>query len=151
LGPLVSAFDYTLIDCPPGLGILLINALVAATHVLIPVPPRFVDSRGLSSLLDAIDRVRETFNPGLKILGILPTMIRRRSRHGDEMREILEEHFGALLIEPGIPDTVAFWASSATLSSILTSEPESPGAAAYRAVAKEVIARAEADGQSRRR
>ncbi len=141
LDPVQSEFDLVLIDCPPGLGILMLNALTAANHVLIPVAPRYFDMRGLAFLLDTIDRVREAFNPELAILGILPTIVRRRSRHKRQVIGILQDRFGDLLLDPSIPETVRFWEAPSSLSSILTYEPDSLGARAYRQVAKEVLER----------
>ena len=142
LRPLLPEFDYVLIDCPPGLGILLLAALTAADYVLIPVAPRYFDMRGLAFLLDTIERVRQTFNPTLEILGILPTVVRRRSRHKREVLRILDERFGELVLDPPIPETVRFWEAPSSLASILTYEPDSLGSRAYRQVAKEVAARA---------
>jgi len=141
LDPVRSDFEYALIDCPPGLGTLMLNALTAANHVLIPVAPRYFDMRGLAFLLDTIDRVRDAFNPGLQILGILPTIVRRRSRHKRQVLSILADRFGDLILDPPIPETVRFWEAPSSLASILAYEPDSLGSRAYRQVAKEVLER----------
>jgi len=141
LRPLEKSFDFILLDCPPGLGLLMLNALTAARWVLIPVAPRYFDMRGLATIFDTIERVQKSLNPRLEILGILVTLLRKRSRHRREVVDILEDQFHELLFEQSIPEAVAFWEAPGTLTSILHYAPDSPGAAAYRRVAEEVIAR----------
>jgi chromosome partitioning protein len=131
-----------LIDTPPSLGFLTINALSAAHEVLIPVQCAFLAMKGLQQLLRTIEGVRERANPDLTILGLLLTMYDARTVHADEVRNRLQHHFGDEVFETVIPRTVAFDYATVAATPLVNFRPDSPGAEAYRALAQEVIDRA---------
>ena len=101
-------YDYILIDTPPSLGLLTINAFVAATGVIVPVQCEYLSLRGLVQLENTLAMVRENLNPGVEIEGILPTMFDRRTLHSREAVEILEENFGELVFQTRIRKTVRY-------------------------------------------
>jgi chromosome partitioning protein len=131
-------FDVVLIDSPPNLGLLTVNALTAATEVLVPLQLDFLALRGMQALFQTIDRVRDVHNPKLKVLGIVGTMHRGRALHSDEVLARVREHFGGLVFDAVIRTSVRFPEASSGGVSILEYEPRSPGAAAYRQLAEEV-------------
>jgi chromosome partitioning protein len=145
LGELVDTFDAVLIDSPPNLGLLTVNALAAATEVLVPVQLDFLALNGLKALLQTVDRVRETLNADLRIGGILGTLHRGRALHSEEVLDRLRERFGDLVFDSVVRMSVRFPEASAGGLSILEYDRRSPGAAAYRHLAEEVIARDTAD------
>lgn len=140
----LSSYDWVLIDCPPSLGILTVNALVAARWVLIPVATEYFALRGLARLIETIEKVREIFNPKLELLGILATLYDKRTLHAQEVLEILKEQFGEKFLPVVIKRTIRFAEAPIVRRSILSYAPTSEGARAYRELAKEVIQRAEA-------
>jgi chromosome partitioning protein len=131
-------FDVVLIDSPPNLGLLTVNALVAAREVLTPLQLDFLALRGMQALMQTIDRVRDVHNPKLKVLGIVGTMHRGRALHSDEVLARVRDHFGDLVFDAVIRTSVRFPEASSGGVSILEYEPRSPGAAAYRQLAAEV-------------
>jgi chromosome partitioning protein len=140
LDPLRKVYEYILIDCPPSLGILTINALTAADEVLIPMETDYLALRGASILINkTIKKVRSKLNPKLKIAGILPTMHNQRTLHAREVLEKLREHFQELVFDTAIKETVIFKESSVDGSSILDYASNSEAAEAYRRLAREVI------------
>lgn len=134
-------FDVVLIDSPPNLGLLTVNALAAADGVLVPLQLDFLALRGMQALFQTIDRVRDVHNPKLKVLGIVGTMHRGRALHSDEVLARVRDHFGDLVFDSVIRTSVRFPEASSGGVSILEYEPRSPGAAAYRQLAEEVDAR----------
>jgi chromosome partitioning protein len=141
LEPVESGFDVVLIDSPPNLGLLTVNALSAATDVLVPLQLDFLALRGMQALLQTIDRVRDVHNPSLKVLGILGTLHRGRALHSDEVLGRVRDHFGDLVFDSVVRTSVRFPEASSGGVSILEYEPRSPGANAYRQLAEEVEAR----------
>jgi len=140
LDPLRKVYEYILIDCPPSLGILTINALTAADDVIIPMETDYLALRGASILINkTIKKVRSKLNPKLKIAGILPTMHNQRTLHAREVLEKLREHFQELVFDTAIKETVIFKESSVDGSSILDYASNSEAAEAYRRLAREVI------------
>lgn len=131
-----------LIDTPPSLGFLTINALSAAREVIIPVQAAFLAMKGLQQLLRTVEGVREHANPDLAILGMLLTMYDARTVHGDEVRNRLIHHFGDQVFDAVIPRTVAFDYATVAATPLVTFRPDSPGAKAYCALAQEVVDRA---------
>jgi len=131
-----------LIDTPPSLGFLTINALTAADEVLIPVQCAYLAMKGLQQLLRTVEGVRQQANPDLAILGLLLTMYDARTAHGEEVKGRLQEHFGDRVFETVVPRTVAFDYATVAATPLVTFRPDSPGAEAYRALAREVIDRA---------
>ena len=139
LVPVRDRYDFILIDTPPSLGLLTVNAFVAATGVLVPVQTEYLSLRGLVQLENTLAMVRENLNPQASIIGILPTMFDRRITHAREADEILRENFGDLVYNTRIRKTVRFAEAPVKGSSILAYEPTGEAAAMYRDLAKEVL------------
>ena len=131
-----------LIDTPPSLGFLTINALTAADELLIPVQCAFLAMKGLQQLLRTVEGVRQRANADLEILGLLLTMYDARTVHGDEVTRRLKKHFGDQVFDTVIPRTVAFDYATVAATPLVNFRPDSPGAEAYRELAQEVIDRA---------
>jgi chromosome partitioning protein len=134
-----DTYDYVLIDTPPSLGLLTINAFVAATGVIVPVQCEYLSLRGLVQLENTLAMVRENLNPEVKIEGILPTMFDSRTLHAREAVEILEENFGDLVYKTRIRKTVRYAEAPVKGSSVLKYDPSGTAAEAYRDLAKEVL------------
>jgi len=132
-------YDFILVDTPPSLGLLTINAFVAATGVIVPVQCEYLSLRGLVQLENTLAMVRENLNPDVKIEGILPTMFDRRTLHSREAVEILEESFGDLVFKTRIRKTVRYAEAPVKGSSVLKYDPTGTAAEAYRDLAKEVL------------
>jgi chromosome partitioning protein len=145
LGQVEDGFDYAIVDCPPNLGPLTVNGLVASGFVIVPLQVEFLALNGMRALLSAVDRVRETLNPSLRVLGVLGTMHRGRALHSEEVLSRVRERFGDLVFQTVVRNSVRFPEASAGGISILEYDRKSPGAMAYRRLAEEVIARAEAN------
>jgi chromosome partitioning protein len=140
LEPLKGRYDYILIDCPPSLGLLTLNALTAADEVIIPMETDYLALRGAGILLNkTIRKVQRKLNPNLHIAGILPTMHNTRTLHAREVLDKLREHFKDLVFDTVIKETVKFKESSVDGSSILNYASRSEAAEAYRQLAKEVL------------
>jgi chromosome partitioning protein len=141
LAPLRVKYDFMLIDCPPSLGLLTINALTAADGVLVPLECEYYALRGMALLMDSIEKVKERLNPRLQIDGILATMFDPRTLHSKEVRSRVEDAFGKHVFETVIRKTVRFAEAPVAGESILSYSPKSLGALAYRELAKEVMSR----------
>ena len=135
----LSGYDVALIDCPPSLGLLTINALVAADGVIVPVQCEYLSLRGLLQLERTLDMIRENLNPDVKIKGILPTLYDARTKHGQESIEVLRENFGKLVFDTVVRKTIKFAEAPVIGSSVLKYDPKGRGAEAYRALAREVL------------
>jgi chromosome partitioning protein len=138
LAPVLDDYDYILMDTPPSLGLLTINAFVAATGVIVPVQTEYLSLRGLVQLENTLTVVRENLNPLVRIVGILPTMYDKRLTHSREADEILRESFGDLVYNTRIRKTVRFAEAPVKGSSVLAYEPGGDAAGLYRDLAKEV-------------
>jgi chromosome partitioning protein len=134
-----DAYDFIMIDTPPSLGLLTINAFVAATGVIVPVQCEYLSLRGLVQLENTLAMVRENLNPDVKIEGILPTMFDARTLHAREAVEILEENFGELVFKTRIRKTIRYAEAPVKGSSIMKYDPTGTAAGAYRDLAKEVL------------
>jgi chromosome partitioning protein len=132
-------YDYVLIDTPPSLGLLTINALVASDHVIVPVQCEYLSLRGLVQLENTLAMIRENLNPSVEIMGILPTMFDRRTLHAREAVEILEENFGDLVFKTRIKKTIRYAEAPVKGTSVLKYDPTGNAAKAYRDLAKEVL------------
>jgi chromosome partitioning protein len=132
-------YDYVLVDTPPSLGLLTINAFVAANGVIVPVQCEYLSLRGLVQLENTLAMVRENLNPDVDIEGILPTMFDSRTLHAREAVEILEENFGDLVYKTRIRKTIRYAEAPVKGSSILKYDPTGTAAEAYRELAKEVL------------
>jgi chromosome partitioning protein len=141
LAPLRVNYDFILIDCPPSLGLLTINALTAADGVIIPLECEYYALRGMALLMDSIDRVRERLNPRLHVDGILATMYDVRTLHGKEVLQRVRDAFGRRLFDVVVRKTIRFAEAPVVGEPILTYAPGSPGAEAYRQLAQEVMER----------
>jgi chromosome partitioning protein len=137
-------YDYVLIDTPPSLGLLTINAFVAAEGVIVPVQCEYLSLRGLVQLENTLAMIRENLNPRVHVQGIVPTMYDGRTLHAREAIEILEEHFGDLVYDTRIRKTVRYAEAPVKGSSVLKYDPTGPAAQAYRDLAKEVLDGAQA-------
>lgn len=133
--------DYILIDCPPSLGLLTINALVAADSVLIPVQCEYYALEGLTQLVDVIQRVRETFQPSLNILGVLLTMADSRTSLADQVAEEVRKHFKELVFKTVIPRNVRLAEAPSHGKPISEHDKWSKGARSYKQLAKELDSR----------
>ncbi|HEY6962078.1 MAG TPA: AAA family ATPase [Gaiellaceae bacterium] len=145
LAPVKDRYDYIFIDTPPSLGLLTINAFVAATGVIVPVQTEYLSLRGLVQLENTLSMVRENLNPRVEIVGIVPTMYDKRLTHSREADEILRENFGELVYNTRIRKTVRFAEAPVKGTSVLAYEPGGEAAAMYRDLAREVL-----DGQKPR-
>jgi chromosome partitioning protein len=139
LAPIKDRYDYILIDTPPSLGLLTINAFVSATGVVVPVQTEYLSLRGLVQLENTLAMVRENLNPRVEIIGILPTMYDKRLTHSREADEILRENFGDLVYNTRIRKTVRFAEAPVKGLSVLAYEPDGDAANMYRDLAKEVL------------
>jgi chromosome partitioning protein len=137
----LDRYDYVLVDCQPSLGLLTINALACADGVVIPLECEFFSLRGVALLIDTIEKVRERLNPKLQIVGILATMYDPRTLHAREVMSRVVEAFGDTVFDAVINRTVRFPETTVAGEPITVWAPKSAGAKAYRALAREVIAR----------
>ena len=142
--PVRDGYDWILIDTPPSLGLLTINALVAANGVIVPVQCEYLSLRGLVQLENTLAMIRENLNPDVEIQGILPTMFDGRTLHSREAIEILQENFGDLVFQTRIKKTIRYAEAPVKGSSVLAYDPNGPAATAYRELAKEVLHGAQA-------
>jgi chromosome partitioning protein len=134
--------DYILIDCPPSLGLLTVNALVAATEVLIPIQCEYYALEGLRQLLTNIDLVRSHLNAGLAVSTILLTMYDGRTRLADQVADEVRAHFGELVLDAVIPRSIRVSEAPGFGQSVLTYDPGSRGAMCYLEAAREIADRA---------
>jgi chromosome partitioning protein len=144
LRPVVDEYDVILVDCQPSLGLLTVNALTAAHGVLIPLECEFFALRGVALLVETIEKVRDRLNPRLEIDGILATMYDSRTLHSREVIARVHEAFGDTLLQTVIGRTVKFPDASVAAEPITSYAPNHPGAAAYRQLARELVARGDA-------
>jgi chromosome partitioning protein len=143
-----SGLDYILIDCPPSLGLLTVNALVAATEVLIPIQCEYYALEGLEQLLRTVELVRGHLNPELFVSTILLTMYDGRTRLASQVAEEVREHFGDVVLGAVIPRSVRVSEAPSYGQSVITYDPGSSGAQAYLDAAREVAFRAATLGQA---
>jgi chromosome partitioning protein len=139
-----SSYAHIVIDCPPALGLLTVNALVAATHLLIPIQSSYFALEGTDDLLETIEKVRQRPNPGLRILGVVITMHDKRTSLARDIREQIQKVFGGKVFRTVISKSVRLEESPAYKESIFTFAPDSAGATDYYSLCEEVIERAEA-------
>jgi chromosome partitioning protein len=144
LADVKGGYDYVLIDTPPSLGLLTINALVASNGVIVPVQCEYLSLRGLVQLENTLSMIRENLNPHVEIEGILPTMYDKRTLHSREAVEILQENFGDLVFDTKIRKTVRYAEAPVKGTSVLKYDPGGKAAEAYRQLAKEVLNGAQA-------
>ena len=140
---LASATDpptMVVIDCPPSLGLLTLNGLVAAREVLLPIQCEYYALEGLSQLLRTVEMVRTHLNPNLHVSGILLTMYDGRTRLASQVAEEVRRHFGATVLDTVIPRSVRLSEAPSYGQTVLTYDPSSPGALTYREAAEQLLA-----------
>lgn len=141
LGGLRGRYDYILIDCPPSLGLLTINALVAADKLLVPIQCEFYALEGVTKLLDSMNRVKKMLNPSLDIFGIVMTMYDSRTNLSNQVVNEVRSYFGKTVFETMIPRTVKLSEAPSYGQPIIEYAPDNKGTEAYNNLAREVIAR----------
>jgi chromosome partitioning protein len=141
LQQLVALFDYVLIDCPPSLNLITINALVAADSVIVPLQCEFLAMEGLTDLIKNINQIKKSFNPSLTIQGIVLTMYDRRNNLSSMVEKDVRQYFGALVYQTVIPRSVRISEAPSHGKPILLYDLKSVGAQAYLNLAKEVLKR----------
>jgi chromosome partitioning protein len=138
LDAVLDEFEYILIDCPPSLGLLTVNGLSAATEVLVPIQCEYYALEGLGQLLRNVDLVRRNLNPQLEVSTILCVMYDARTKLADQVVDEVREHFGDKVLRSVVPRNVRLSEAPSFGQSIITFDPKSRGAIAYRDAAKEV-------------
>ncbi len=136
-----AQFEHIVIDCPPALGLLTVNALVASTHLLIPIQSSYFALEGTDDLLETIEKVRQRPNPELQILGVVITMHDKRTALGRDIQDQIRKVFGDKVFRTVISKSVRLEESPAYRESIFTFAPESSGATEYYRLCEEVIDR----------
>jgi chromosome partitioning protein len=131
-------YDYVFIDCPPSLGLLTLNALVAGAEMLIPIQAEYYALEGLGQLLETVEMVRAHLNPGLEISTILVTMYDARTRLASGVAQEVREHFGEQVLRTSIPRSVRVSEAPSYGQTVMTYDPASPGALSYLEAAREI-------------
>jgi chromosome partitioning protein len=144
LEPVQAEFDFVIVDCPPSLGLLTINALTAAEGLIIPIQCEYYALEGLSKLLDSVRLVRTHLNPGLDVFGAVMTMYDARTRLSQQVVEEVRDFFEEKVFETVIPRSVRLSEAPSFGQPVTVYEPNGRGAEAYRSLAKEVISRVSA-------
>jgi chromosome partitioning protein len=134
-------YDFVLIDCPPALGLLTVNALVAAQWLLVPVQAEYYAMEGLSQLMDVFQKVKQAMNPGINLLGILVTMYDARTSLAEQVVKELQQYFGEQVFTTQIPRNVRLAEAPSYGKPISEHDKWSKGARAYKQLAKEVMSR----------
>ena len=142
LEPIREDYEFIVIDCPPTLGLLTANALVASSHLLVPIQSSYFALEGTDDLLETVEKVRARANPDLRLLGVLITMHDRRTAIARDIRNQIRAVFGELVFDTVISKSVRLEESPAYKESIFTFAPESSGATEYYRLCEEVIDRA---------
>lgn len=140
----VDDYEYILLDCPPSLGLLTVNALTAAHGVLIPLQAEYYALEGLSQLLNTVKRIKQNFNPGLKIEGVLLTMYDGRNNLAKQVEEDVRRHLGDRVFQTVIPRNVRLSEAPSHGKPVLLYDPKCVGALGYLALAKEILAKNQA-------
>ena len=139
LEPVQRRYDFIIIDCPPALNLLTINAFVASDEVIIPLQCEYFGMKGMQQLLGTIDRIKAKLNPRLRVAGILPTIFKARTLHSQEVLGLVKQHFGDKVFDFPVKDSIRFAESPLAATSILQYAGSSEGAAAYRKLAQAVL------------
>ncbi|MGI8644892.1 MAG: ParA family protein [Nocardioides sp.] len=132
-------YDFVLIDCPPSLGLLTLNALVAGAEMLIPIQAEYYALEGLGQLLETVELVRKHLNPGLAVSTILLTMYDGRTRLAAGVADEVREHFGDQVLRTSIPRSVRVSEAPSYGQTVMTYDPSSPGALSYLEAAREIV------------
>jgi chromosome partitioning protein len=136
LQELLDDYEYVIVDCSPSLGVLTLNALTAADDVLIPLQCETLSHRGVGQLLDTVHEIQRLTNPGLRVMGVLPTLYDGRTTHARAVLADVQSRYGVRVLEPPIARSVRFAEAPAIGQSILATSSASKGAAAYRELAR---------------
>jgi chromosome partitioning protein len=145
LAPVIKEYDYIVLDTPPSLGILTVNALVASTHLIVPIQAAYFAIEGTDDLLETYERIRARPNPALKMLGVVITLFDKRTNISRDTHGQIRTVFGETLFKTKISKNVRLEESPAYKETVLTFAPKSTGAIEYRKLAGEVIQRVEED------
>ena len=135
-------FDYVIVDCPPSLGLLTLNALVAGVEMVIPIQAEYYALEGLGMLLETVDMVKKHLNPSLEVSTILITMYDARTRLSSGVADEVRDHFGDTVLKTSIPRSVRVSEAPSYGQTVMTYDPGSPGALSYLEAAREVAGRA---------
>jgi chromosome partitioning protein len=149
LTPILKEYDYIVMDTPPALGILTVNALVASTHLLVPIQAAYFAIEGTDDLLETYGRIRSRPNPDLKVLGVVITLFDKRTNISRDTHEQIRSVFGEALFKTRISKNVRLEESPAYKETIFTFAPKSTGAEEYKKLAQEVLQRVEEDRVAR--
>lgn len=139
LAELTDSYDVVLIDCPPSLGVLTVNGLTAAAEVLIPLQCETLSHRGVGQLLHTVADVQKLTNPGLTVLGVLPTLYDARTVHARDILDDVTDRYGLPVLEPPIPRSIRFAEAPAAGRTVLSTAKRTKGSQAYREHAKRLI------------
>jgi chromosome partitioning protein len=139
--PVISRFQYIVLDCPPALDLLTLNALVAADSVLVPMQAEYFALEGISELLDTVERVRQSFNPRLTVEGVVLTMFDERTNLAQNVALELKNHLGELLFQTTIPRNIRLAEAPSHGLPVISYDPRSRGAESYIRLAKELMDR----------
>jgi chromosome partitioning protein len=139
LRPVRDRYDYIIVDCPPSLGLLTVNALAAAHGVIIPVQCEYLALEGLTQLMTTIQLARRSLNPTLQVRGLLLTMYDGRANLARQVREEVQQHFGSQVFTIVVPRNVRLSEAPSYGKPINTYAPNSPGGLAYQALAQEIL------------
>lgn len=141
LVPVIEDFDFIIIDCPPSLGLLTVNALTAADGLIIPIQCEYYALEGLSKLLDSVRLIRSHLNAALEVFGVVMTMYDSRTRLSQQVVEEVREHFDGKVFDTLVPRTVRLSEAPSFGQPITLYDPTGKGAVAYRSLAEEVVSR----------
>jgi chromosome partitioning protein len=141
LGSLGDRYRHVLIDCPPSLGLLTLNALVAAAWAIVPTQLSMMDLRGLSLFIETLGEVRSDYGQSARLMGVLPTRAEQRTLHGREVLEALRQQPALRVFAATVPESVKFKDAAGHRQSLIDYDARHAGAAAYQALAAEVVAR----------
>lgn len=137
--PILDEYDYILIDCPPSLGLLSLNGLVASTRVIVPVQSEYLALHGVRQLLDTIDQVRSAYNPNLAVGGVLLCLHDARRRLAKDVAETVRGYFGSLVFKTVIRTNVALAEAPASGTSIFSYDSKCSGAEDYKNLVEEIL------------
>jgi chromosome partitioning protein len=149
IAPILKDYDYIVMDTPPALGILTVNALVASTHLLVPIQAAYFAIEGTDDLLETYARIRARPNPDLKVLGVVITLFDKRTNISRDTHEQIRAVFGNALFKTRISKNVRLEESPAYKETVFTYAPKSSGAEEYKKLAQEVLQRVQADRVTR--
>ena len=146
---IASGYDWVLLDCPPSLGVLTINALTAADEVIVPLQCEALSHRGVGQLLDTVHDVQRLTNRNLRVLGVLPTLYDARTTHAREVLADVSSRYGLQVLDPPIAKSIRFAEAPAAGRSILSTSKSTPGAQAYQVLARRLAGMPDVIAQDR--